>query len=440
MDQQRVQTKQVPHNIPLYKKADWDQFKQTMRDFQSELLTDLATTDVQEMWDKFASKLKQGIDKFIPTRKAGTRDGFPWINQEIRRLMRKRDKLYKRMKWSDRPNDTKKFQKYKHLVRRVTDRAYEHYLGDILGVNTTTEQEENSPPKMNTKKMYSLLKHSKQDSSGVAPLKSDGRTLSDDCEKSNALNRKFQSVFSPKSPECLSSLAHRKLQELNDQGCNLPFQSSPYSQMPEIQISVKGIEKLLKSLNPHKAVGPDRFKPIIQQTLHAELAPILQVIFQKSLDSGKLPHIWKEANVSPIFKKGDMSDPANYRPISLTCVLCKVLIVASNLTKHLANSNILFELQHGFREKRSCETQLVMLDEIAKNMQVGKQTDLILLDFSKAFDKVAHKKLISKLHFCGIRGKTLSWVKDFLDSRSQAVVLNGVKSDKIAVSSGVPQG
>ena len=64
----------------------------------------------------------------------------------------------------------------------------------------------------------------------------------------------------------------------------------------------------------------------------------------------------------------------------------------------------------------------------------------ILLDFSKAFDKVAHEKLISKLHFYGIRGKKLSWVKDFLDSRSQAVVLNGVKSDKIAVSSGVPQG
>ena len=141
------------------------------------------------------------------------------------------------------------------------------------------------------------------------------------------------------------------------------------------------------------------------------------MIFQKSLDSGKFPYIWKEANVSPIFKKGDKSDPANYRPISLTCVLCKVLehIVASNLTKHLANSNILFELQHGFREKRSCETQLEMLvDELSKNMQMGKQTDLILLDFSKAFDKVAHEKLISELHFYGIRGKTLSWVKDIL--------------------------
>ena len=82
----------------------------------------------------------------------------------------------------------------------------------------------------------------------------------------------------------------------------------------------------------------------------------------------------------------------------------------------------------------------MLVDEIAKNMQMGKQTDLILLDFSKEFDKVAHEKLISKLHFYGIRGKTLSWVKDFLDSRFQAVVLKAVKSDKIAVPSDVPQG
>ena len=82
----------------------------------------------------------------------------------------------------------------------------------------------------------------------------------------------------------------------------------------------------------------------------------------------------------------------------------------------------------------------MLADEIAKNMQAGKQTDLILLDFSKASNRIAQEKLISKLHFYGIRGKTLSWVKDFLDSRSQAVVLNGVKSDKIAVSSGVPLG
>ena len=92
--------------------------------------------------------------------------------------------------------------------------------------------------------------------------------------------------------------------------------------------------------------------------------------------------------MSPIFKKGDKTDPANYRPISLTCVMCKVLehIIASSMTKHFNDLNILYELQHGFRGRRSCETQLIMLiDELSKNMQARKQIDLILLDFSKAF-------------------------------------------------------
>ena len=115
--------------------------------------------------------------------------------------------------------------------------------------------------------------------------------------------------------------------------------------------------------------------------------------------------------------------------------------MASSISRHFTEQNILFDLQHGFREKRSCETQLIMLvDELAKNMQAKKQTDLILLDFSKAFDKVAHEKLLLKLHFYGIRGNTLNWIKEFLDNRSQSVLLNGSNSDSIPTSSGVPQG
>ena len=111
--------------------------------------------------------------------------------------------------------------------------------------------------------------------------------------------------------------------------------------------------------------------------------------------------------------------------------------MASGNSKHFTEQNILSELQHGFREKRSCETQLNMLvDELSKSMQSGKQTDFILLDFSK----VAHEKLLSKLHFYGIRGNILNWIEDFLDNRTQSVILNGTNSDNIAVSSGVPQG
>ena len=120
--------------------------------------------------------------------------------------------------------------------------------------------------------------------------------------------------------------------------------------MPDISISAGGIDKLLVCLHQHKSAGPDKFNPIVLQTLHKKLAPILQLIFQRSIDTGKIPDIWKEANVSPIYKKGEESEPSDYRPISLTCVLCKIFesSVASSLAKHFTELVIFYEMQHGF--------------------------------------------------------------------------------------------
>ena len=157
-----------------------------------------------------------------------------------------------------------------------------------------------------------------------------------------------------------------------------------------------------------------------------EIAPVVTVIFQTSFNSGIVPTDWKKAQVCPLFKKGNKTDPANYRPISLTCILCKTMehIIASTLTKHFNQHNILYDLQHGFRERRSCETQLIQLvEDLSRNMISGKQTDLILLDFSKAFDKVNHLKLLYKLQTHGVQGKALRWIESFLVGRSQTVVL-----------------
>ena len=294
--------------------------------------------------------------------------------------------------------------------------------------------------------VFSLIKNARQDAQGISPLKdpSTSETSSINKEKANILNRQFQSVFSQLSPLKLGQICIDKLQQYFNQ--NIPDQfKCNYLQMPEININLNGILKLLSNLQPHKAAGPDKIRPIVLRELRTEIAPtgIIQLIFEKSLATGKLPSNWTRANVSPIFKKGEKSDPSNYRPISLTCILCKVMehVIASNLTAHLNWHNILYDLQHGFRQKRSCETQLLQLvEDLGKQLIKGNQIDLVLLDFSKAFDKVNHLKLLFKLSQHGVKGNTLNWIRSFLLGRTQAVVLEGERSAEAPVTSGVPQG
>ena len=138
--------------------------------------------------------------------------------------------------------------------------------------------------------------------------------------------------------------------------------------MESISVSLDGIVKLLKDLNPHKAAGPDQIKPLVLQRLRDDIAPILQVIFQRSLDTGRVLKDLSIAFVCPLFKMGDTILPSNYSPISLTSILCKVLehIVATNVVSHMDKHNLLYDHQHGFRSKRSFETQLVTLIENSK--------------------------------------------------------------------------
>ena len=219
---------------------------------------------------------------------------------------------------------------------------------------------------------------------------------------------------------------------------------SPYPAMKRIQVHKDGVLKLLKDLKPHKASGPDGIPTRILILAADQLAPVLTAIFQSSLDVGELPTEWKDALISPIYKKGDRCSAANYRPVSLTCVVCKILehIIHSSVMKHLDKFDIITDKQHGFRRRRSCETQLIAtIEGIASKLRTCKdQVDIILLDFAKAFDKVPHIRLLHKLDYYGIRGGTLSWIKEFLSGRSQQVVLEGQKSSQKEVLSGVPQG
>ena len=210
-----------------------------------------------------------------------------------------------------------------------------------------------------------------------------------------------------------------------------------------INITQEKMLEVLKSLNPSKSPGPDQIHPKVLKELANELSYPLTLLFNKSVREGKIRTHWKEAEVRPIFKKGDKTNPGNYRPVSLTSVMCKVFetFVRDALYKHLTTNNLLSDDQFGFCKGRSCDLQLlVTIHDWMIDLDNNIPTDAIYLDLSKAFDTVPHQRLLNKLKGYGIGGNVLSWVSDFLTDRSQYVSVNGSCSNKIPVFSGVPQG
>ena len=161
------------------------------------------------------------------------------------------------------------------------------------------------------------------------------------------------------------------------------------------------------------------------------------------MECSVLPKHWKEVLITPVHKKGDRSNVSNYRPISLTSPICRILesIIKDNIQEILMTNNVILPHQHGFTPGRSCSTQLLLaMNDWTKALDDGHSVDILYFDFAKAFDSVPHNCLISKLQGCGISGKLLAWVKNFLVGRKQKVVLNSHASDWSSVSSGVPQG
>ena len=167
------------------------------------------------------------------------------------------------------------------------------------------------------------------------------------------------------------------------------------------------------------------------------------MIFQESLKTGHVPSDWRRANITPIFKKGCRSDPLNYRPISLTSSVCKVMerIMRKHVIHHLEETGFLNKNQHGFRSGMSCLTQLLeYLYELENALDDGDSIDTVYLDCSKAFDTVPHHHLLAKLQAAGIDGKVANWIEVFLTDRKQRVCIRGVSSCWRDVRSGVPQG
>ena len=407
-------TKEQPRKIYKFNKANWEKINESIETLGKEI-DNLYSNGVcvEDLWEKFKSSLLSIVNKNVPSKSAKKNSKLPWINKNIHKLLKRKKKLYDQAKASKNWASYKRFQKY---CKKQIRRAEWSYVNQTI-INGLQEN--------NTKPFWNYVKSKRKDNTGVAPLKRNGVLINDPQEKSEILLNQFKSVFTKEDNKPLP---------------DIHIQAPPIDQ---IIVSITGVEKLLKDLKSHKAAGPDAIPNILLKTCSKTLAAPLSQIFQKSLDSGKLPQDWLSANISSAFKKGDRHSPENYRPISLTSVSCKLLehIICKHVMNHLESNEILTNLNHGFRSGYSCESQLITtVHDFLTSFDQKRQVDIAILDFSKAFDTVPHRKLLHKLESYGINGSILQWLKCFLSERSMKVILEGASSRTTSVDSGVPQG
>ena len=220
------------------------------------------------------------------------------------------------------------------------------------------------------------------------------------------------------------------------------YKGDQNNMLSNINITLSDVYEKLIHLKADKAPGPDGLVPRFLIEAASSVCIPLWLIFRKSLQDSVLPKLWKCSNLTPIFKKGDKSCPVNYRPVSLTSQVCKILesIVKDNIIARLDRFDLIRASQHGFTSGRSCLTSLFEVFEfVLHSVDNGHAVDVIYLDFQKTFDKVPHQRLLRKLISHGIMGDVVSWIDSWLRDRQQRVVLNGIESEWCDVYSGVPQ-
>ena len=284
--------------------------------------------------------------------------------------------------------------------------------------------------KGNPKRFFNYLNSKRKIKQTVTAVKNSQGLLAESAtETANILAESFASSFTKETSGPLPYNCYTKC-NTNDISDNLC-------------ISEEKVKEELDKLNHFKSMGPDKAHPKLLASLGEipEFVTALTVLYNRCFEEGKIPDIWKTANITPIHKKGSTTDASNYRPISLTSVVCKLYekFIRSHIYDHVSMN--ISSKQHGFVPDKSCLSNLLeTVDTINEMLADGERVDVFYLDFQKAFDSVPHHRLLIKLESMGITGKTLSAVSDFLSDRTFQVNVGTSTSGTHKVTSGIPQG
>ena len=376
----------------------------------------LLNSNFQDDYQTFFEILGKIMMKHTPIKTPKRKKKNLYMTKESVRLKNKKLRLWRRYTKTKGTFDRKNYDRCKNNFRALTRKLRRDFE---IGISEGLKEK----PKTFWCYAKSRLKTREQIASLIKP---DGSIAKKAADKAETLNNFFASVFTVENLEDMPPAPPSTVDEV----------------IYSIVITPEIVKEKLEALNPNKSPGHDKWHPFFLRNVADAICVPLSILYAKSLKEGA-HESWKKAIIAAIYKKGKKSDPGNYRPVSLTSVISKIMesIVRDAMVTHLMKNNLITDDQHGFVPNRDCITQLlVCMEDWSKMIEEGDCFDVIYTDFSKAFDSVPHERLFLKLQSLGIKGDILNWIKSFLRGRTQCVNVDGAHSSWKKVLSGIPQG
>ncbi len=373
------------------------------------------TTDVDSKVEIFNNIMLQLMDKHAPAKTlTPKRCKQPWMSEEIRKIMRRRDRLRDKFLKTNLPTDKENYRVIRNKVKQEIRNA------KIRFYYSKFEKPGNS------KEIWSTLRSLNINS------RSKGDTLTVSVED---LNNHYAPGSTVKFPEQISTSIERYRSLTTERNLSDKFYFK-YVTPEEIINAIHSIKS--------NALGVDLLPVKFIIKCLPLLYPVIDHIFNYCLLNGVFPNVWKKANILPIPKIKSPSVPKDYRPVSILCVLAKALekVVHKQVCEYLNKNGLFSEQQSGFRENHSTVTALLKVtDDVRAAMDKRQVTLMALLDLSKAFDCVHHGLLLTKLEYLGFSRAAVSWFSSYLTNRCHRVFVNEeIRSDWAQLATGVPQG